>query len=140
MTNKPLADLAEKMREIDICMLSTHTDGGAIAGRPMSNNRNVDYDGSSYYFTLDDTRMVDDIKADPKVALAFQGAKAFLVAVEGKADLIRDRQAFREHWSADIDKWFADGIDTEGLVMIKVVAERAHYWDGEDEGEVTLKA
>ncbi|NHT74489.1 pyridoxamine 5'-phosphate oxidase family protein [Ferranicluibacter rubi] len=140
MTNKTLADLAEKMREIDICMLSTHTDGGAIAGRPMSNNRNVDYDGSSYYFTLDDTRMVDDIKADSKVALAFQGTKAFLVAVEGKADLIRDRQAFREHWSADIDKWFADGIDTEGLVMIKVVAERAHYWDGEDEGEVTLKA
>lgn len=138
MTNKSLADLAEKMREIDICMLSTHTDGGAIAGRPMSNNRNVDYDGSSYYFTLDDTRMVDDIKADPKVALAFQGTKAFLVAVEGKADLIRDRQAFKEHWSADIDKWFADGIDTEGLVMIKVVAERAHYWDGEDEGEVTL--
>lgn len=138
MTNKSLADLAEKMREIDICMLSTHTDGGAIAGRPMSNNRNVDYDGSSYYFTLDDTRMVDDIKADPKVALAFQGTKAFLVAVEGKADLIRDRQAFKEHWSPDIDKWFADGIDTEGLVMIKVVAERAHYWDGEDEGEVTL--
>ncbi len=138
MTNKSLADLAEKMREIDICMLSTHTDGGAIAGRPMSNNRNVDYDGSSYYFTLDDTRMVDDIKADPKVALAFQGTKAFLVAVEGKADLIRDKDAFREHWSADIDKWFADGIDTEGLVMIKVVAERAHYWDGEDEGEVTL--
>lgn len=138
MTNKSLADLAEKMREIDICMLSTHTDGGAIAGRPMSNNRNVDYDGSSYYFTLDDTRMVDDIKADPKVALAFQGTKAFLVAVEGKANLIRDKDAFREHWSADIDKWFADGIDTEGLVMIKVVAERAHYWDGEDEGEVTL--
>lgn len=138
MTNKSLADLAEKMREIDICMLSTHTDGGAIAGRPMSNNRNVDYDGSSYYFTLDDTRMVDDIKANPKVALAFQGTKAFLVAVEGKADLIRDRQAFKEHWSPDIDKWFADGIDTEGLVMIKVVAERAHYWDGEDEGEVTL--
>jgi general stress protein 26 len=138
MTNRTLADLAKTMRDIDICMLSTHTDGGAIAGRPMSNNQEVDYDGNSYYFTSEDTRTVDDIKRDPKVALAFQGAKAFLVAVEGKAELIRDKDAFREHWSPDIDKWFPDGIDTEGLVLIKVKAERAHYWDGEDEGEVSL--
>jgi general stress protein 26 len=138
MTNRSLADLAEKMRDIDICMLSTHTEGGAIAGRPMSNNREVDYDGDSYYFTSEDTRMVDDIKRDPQVGLAFQGAKAFLVAIEGKAELIRDKKEFEKHWSPDIDKWFKDGIDTEGLVMIKVSAERAHYWDGEAEGEVSL--
>jgi general stress protein 26 len=138
MTNRTLADLAKTMRDIDICMLSTHTEGGAIAGRPMSNNQEVDYDGNSYYFTSEDTRTVDDIKRDPKVSLAFQGAKAFLVAVEGRAELIRDKDAFREHWSPDIDKWFPDGIDTEGLVLIKVKAERAHYWDGEDEGEVSL--
>jgi general stress protein 26 len=29
-------------------------------------------------------------------------------------------------------------VDTPGLVMIKVRAERAHYWDGEDEGEIGL--
>jgi len=138
MSDKSLSDLAEKMRDIDITMLSTHTDGGAIGARPMSNNRQVDYDGDSYYFTWEQSRMVDDIQRDPKVGLSFQGEKAFAVAVEGTAELIRDKAAFKEHWTPDLDEWFEDGIDTEGVVMIKVGATRIHYWDGMDEGEIKL--
>ena len=37
MTQKSLADLATKMRGIDIAMLSTRTAGGEIASRPISN-------------------------------------------------------------------------------------------------------
>lgn len=136
--SKTLADLAAKMRKIDIAVLSTHTDGGNIAGRPMSNNGDVDYDGDSYYFTMDDTRMVRDITRDRRVALAFQDGKAFHVAVEGDAVLIRDKKAFEEHWTPDLDRWFADGADTPGLVMIEVHATRIHYWDGEENGEVSL--
>ncbi len=139
MSDMTLSDLSEKMRDIDIAMLSTHTDGGAIAGRPMSNNRQVDYDGDSYYFTWEKSRMVDDIKKDPKVALSFQGKKAFSVAVEGKAELSTDKKEFKEHWTPDLDDWFKDGIDTKGVVMIKIHASRIHYWDGEKEGEVKLK-
>ena len=51
MTQKSLADLATKMRGIDIAMLSTRTAGGEIASRPMSNNGDVDDDGDSYFFT-----------------------------------------------------------------------------------------
>jgi general stress protein 26 len=51
MAEMTLSDIAEKMRDIDIAMLSTHTDGGIIASRPMSNNRDVEFDGDSYYFT-----------------------------------------------------------------------------------------
>lgn len=138
MSEMNLSDLSKKMREIDIAMLCTHTDGGAIAGRPMSNNGEVDYDGDSYYFTWEKSRMVDDIKRNPKVSLTFQGKKAFAVAVEGKADLIKEKKAFEEHWTPDLDAWFKDGTDTKGVVMIKVSASRVHYWDGEDEGEVKL--
>ncbi len=138
MSTKTLSDLSEKMRRIDICMLSTHSENGTIAGRPMSNNGDVEYDGDSYYFTWEDAQMVTDIERDPKVALAFQGEDAFSVAVEGEAELIRDRSAFEEHWTDDLDEWFEDGPDTEGIVMIKVRATRVHYWDGEENGEVKL--
>ena len=142
MTDKTLKDLAHDMRKIDICMLSTHTDGGAIATRPMSNNADVEYDGDSWFYTSDDTRMVSDIQRDPNVALSFQHKKAmvkpFSVAVEGKGELIHDKQVFREHWTKDLDRWFEQGVDTPGLVMIKVHAERIQYWDGEDSGEVKL--
>ena len=84
--------------------------------------------------------MVADIERDPQVSLAFQGAKAFLVAVEGKARLSRDKREFEAHWTPDLDQWFDDGVDTEGVVMIEVRADRVHYWDGEDDGEVKLEA
>lgn len=138
MSDKTLSDLAEKMSEIDITMLMTRTDGGAIAGRPMSNNGDVEYDGDSYYFTMQDARMVGDIETDPAVSLAFQGDDMFMVAVQGKAEIIRDKAAFEDHWNPDLDEWFADGADTDGLVMIKVSATRVHYWDGEENGEVKV--
>ena len=138
MADKTLAELAQKMREIDIAMLSTHAEGGQIAGRPMSNNGEVDWDGDSYYFTWDDARMVAEIERDPQVSLAFQGKTSFAVAVEGWAEVIRDKAAFETHWNPDIERWFEEGIDTPGLVMIKVEAERVRYWDGEDEGELVL--
>ena len=140
MSDKSLKDLAEKMRDIDIAMLLTHAEGGTIAGRPMSNNGEVDYNGDSYYFTWEQSKMVSDIETDAKVSLAFQGEKAFAVAVEGVAKLIRDKAQFAEHWTPDLDKWFDNGIDTEGVVMIHVHADRVHYWDGEDQGEVRMAA
>jgi len=133
-----LKDLAEKMRDIDIAMLLTHTDGGTIAGRPMSNNGEVDYDGDSFYFTWEGSRMVADIESDPKVTLTFQGDKAFAVAVEGVATLVRDKAQFEKHWTEGLDDWFKDGIDTEGVVMINVRADRVHYWNGEQDGEVKM--
>lgn len=144
MSGRTLAQLAEKMRDIDFTMLSTRTAGGAIGSRPMSNNRDVDYDGDSYYFTYDDALMVADIRAEPRVGLSLQGKsgllglRPFFLAVEGRADIIRNSEHFAEHWSKSLDRWFPQGIDTPGLVMIHVRAERVHYWDGEDEGEVVL--
>lgn len=146
MSGRSLTDLAEKMRDIDFTMLSTRTAGGAIGARPMSNNREVDYDGDSYYFTYEDALMVADIRTEPRVGLSFQGKsgllgqRPFFMAVEGRADIVRDCDRFAEHWSKDLDRWFPDGIRTAGLVMIHVRAERVHYWDGEDEGELTVPA
>jgi general stress protein 26 len=146
MSQKTLKDLAKKMRDIDIAVLSTHSEGGQIAGRQMSNNRDVEYDGDSYYFTLAESRTAHDISRDPKVALAFQGRSGLLgqrplfVAVEGEAELIRDKDQFKAHWTPDLDIWFKDGVDTPGLVLIKVHATRLHYWDGMDEGEIALSS
>jgi general stress protein 26 len=146
MTAMTLAEIAKKLRDIDFAILSTRTGGGAIAGRPMSNNREVDFDGDAWFFTCDDTRMVADIVRDPQVGLGYQGKagalgmRPFFVAVEGRAELIRDKARFAEHWTKGLDRWFERGVDTPGLVLIRVRAERLHYWDGSEEGEIGLGA
>ena len=145
MADLKLTDISEKMRDIDFTILSTRTEDGAIAGRPMSNNRQVDYDGDSFFFTCDDTRTVADIRRDPHVGLNYQaksgmlGMKPFFITIEGRAELIQDKSQFAEHWTKDLDAWFKEGIDTPGLTMVKVSAQRLHYWDGYDEGEIALK-
>ena len=146
---KSLADISKAMKDIDFCMLVSRAQDGSLAGRPMSNNRQVEYEGTSWFFTEDETRMVDDIGRDASVGLTYQGkaglkglvgAPGLFVHVEGEAKLIRDKDAFREHWNPDLERWFSDGVDTPGLVLIEVAARRIHYWEGEEEGEVKLPA
>lgn len=146
---KTLAEISRAMQAIDFCMLVSRASDGSLAGRPMSNNQQVEYGGTGWFFTDDSTRMVDDIAADPCVGLTYQGsaglkglvgAPSLFVHVEGEAKLVRDRAAFREHWTPDLDRWFSEGVDTPGLVLLEVTAKRIHYWDGEDEGEVRLPA
>ncbi|WP_375411498.1 pyridoxamine 5'-phosphate oxidase family protein [uncultured Bradyrhizobium sp.] len=144
MAKMTLQEIAEKMRDIDFTMLSTRAEGGQIAARPMSNNRQVAYDGDSYFFTDSGTHTVADIRRDPKVGMSLQGSSGLLgmrplmLSIEGEAELIRDKARFQAHWTKDLDLWFEQGIDTPGLVMIKVHASRIHYWNGKDEGEVQV--
>ena len=143
MSRISLADIAKEMAGIDIAILSTHAENGEIANRPMSNNGDVTFDGTSYYFTYEQARAVSNIERNPKVALGFSSeaglfSEGIYVAVEGTAELIRDKAAFKQHWTSDLDKWFDEGIDTPGIVLIKVKAKRATYWKGREEGEVEL--
>ena len=144
---KTLADISEAMRDIDFCTLATHTAGGSIGARPMSNNRDVDYTGDAWFFTYDDRQMVAAIGGDPNVGVTYQGSagvKGMLGApgaffhVVGQATLVRDKAAFAEHWDKSLDRWFPQGVDTPDAVMIAVKAQRLHYWDGEEEDEVKV--
>ena len=146
---KTLADISEAMKDIDFCTLTTRAQDGSIGGRPMSNNREVAYEGTSWFFTCDDHRSVEDIQRDPSVGLSYQGkaglkglvgAPGEFIHVQGEARLVRDKAAFAEHWDSSLDHWFKQGIDTPGLIMIEVAAKRIHYWEGMEEGEVKLPA
>lgn len=147
---KTLPEISEAMRDIDFCTLSARAADGSIGARPMSNNREVSFAGDAWFFTYEDARMVDDIAREGKVGLAYQGKPGLLggvigkpgifIAVESDADLVRDKAQFAAHWDKGLDRWFPQGTDTPGLVMIRARARRIHYWDGENEGEVPLTA
>jgi general stress protein 26 len=50
------------------------------------------------------------------------------LAAEGVAEIIKDKAAFEQHWTKDLDVWFEKGIDTPGLVLLKVRAHRIKVW------------
>ena len=130
-----LSTATRLMKEIDIAMLVTKTRDGAIAARPMSNNGDVDgSNGTSYHFTTDDGRIDDDLKHHQQCGATYAGKDAY-VAVQARANLITDKARQKEHWVPDLEQWFADGLETEGLVLIELVPSRINYWQGRDEGE-----
>jgi len=138
MPSKTLKEIAKEMKNIDICMFTTTTSRGVLGARPMSNNREVEYDGNSYYFTFEDSRIIADIKENPQVCLGFQGDKDMYISISGRAHMDHDRATLAKHWTKGLDMWFKEGVDTPGVVMVHVVANHIKYWQNEENGEVKI--
>lgn len=144
MPSMTLEELSKQLKKTDFCMLNTNGESGGITSRPMSNNGDVEYNGDSYFFSYEETRKIGEIDRNHDVGLTFTappsllGKPGIFVAVTGDAGIIRDKQQFEEHWVSDLDRWFPQGIDTPGIVLIKVSARFIEYWDGEDNGRITI--
>jgi general stress protein 26 len=137
-----LADVAKALKDIDFVMFSSHTEGGKIASRPMSNNREVEFDGDSWFFVDQSHLLFSDVRNNPEVTLNAQASKGLLgkpplfLAIEGKTEVVLDKTIIADHWQSDLKRWWPDGPDSPGIALLKVHASRIHYWAGEDEGEV----
>ena len=138
MAKKSMQSIAAKMKDLDICMMSTQTARGQVASRPMSNNGQVEYNGVSYFFTWEKGNLVKEIKADPQVNLSFSGPKRLYLSVSGKAKLVSKRSAMEEHWTDSLNQWFKKGLDTPGVIMIEVKAKSVRYWQDNEQGERTM--
>ena len=91
--------------------------------------------------------MVADIERDSHVGVTYLGnaglkglfgAPSAFIHVEARARVIRDMAEFARHWDKILDRWFPQGPEMPGTVLLQIAAVRIHYWDGEDEGEVRL--
>ncbi len=138
MADRTLSDIASKLKKIDIAMLVTKTGSeGAIAARPMSNNQDVSKeDGTTYHFTTDDSRIDDDLKRSNQCGATYSDGE-FYCAVQGTGKLHRDRASHEKHWVKDLEKWFENGLDTDGLILIEISPKRISWWDGREQGELT---
>jgi len=144
MARMDLKTVSETLKDIDFVMLNTHTEGAQIAGRSMSNNQQVEYDGDSWFFVDEESRTFADVRSQPNVTIAAQTNKGLLgkpplfLSIEGRAEIVQDPSALEAHWRPELKRWWPQGPQTPGLALLKVKATRIHYWDGGDEGEVPL--
>ena len=137
MADRSLSEVARRIAKIDTGMFVTKTGAdGSIAARPMSNNGDVRDDGTTFHFTTDDGRIDDDLKRSPECGATYTQGE-FWAAIQGTGTLIRDRARHEEHWVPDLEKWFENGLDTDGLILIEVKARRIAWWDGREQGEAT---
>ena len=129
--DEKLAKLREIVKAVDICMLTTVDERGELHSRPMSNNRDVEFDGDLWFFTYGSSHKVDEVGRTPKVNASFSDPDAQKYAsLTGRAEVVRDRAKIEELWQPHLKAWFPDGVDTPDIALLKVTVERAEYWDG----------
>jgi len=138
MTDQKLSDISKMMSKLDICMMSTIAFDGTIASRPMSNNGDVEYDGNSYFFSYDQSEVVNELKENDNINLTFTGKDQLYISITGKALLTTDKEILKEHWLEELAQWFKQGIETPGIILIHVKADQLKFWHKEKEGEVKL--
>ncbi len=138
MAKKKLDTIIKLMRKLDTCMMTTQNGRGSFNSRPMSNNGDVAYDGNSYFFSYEGSKKIREIEKNQQVSLEFSGPKGLYISLSGKAKLIRSRVRMQPHWQRSLDKWFNKGLETPGIVMIHVKANRLAYWQKNEQGETKL--
>lgn len=121
--------IGEFIMDIDFTMMTTIDETGNLQSRPMSTQK-TEFDGDVYFFTYEDTNKVRHIAANPRINLAYSAPdQQTYVSLKGAAQTSRDRQKMEELWSPELRAWFPDGLDTPGIILIKVAVETAEYWD-----------
>ena len=124
---KKIADL---IKSIDFGMLTTTDAEGRLHSRPMSSNKEVEFDGDVWFFTYGSTPKVHEIENKPYVNVAFSDPKAqTYVSLSGRAELVRDPAKIKELWQPSLKAWFPKGLDEPDIALIKINADQAEYWD-----------
>ena len=115
---------------IDYAVFTTRgSDGAPLHARPMA-HRKVEGDGDLWFFTKKDSRKVEEISADPQTLVSFADpSHQTFVSITGRSTVVADRARVKALWNEIYRAWFPGGPEDDNVVLIRVEAEHAEYWD-----------
>jgi general stress protein 26 len=122
-----VAKLAELVQKFRIAMLTTVSADGALTSRPMA-VQETEFDGDLWFFAQRDSDQVRHLSADPRIGVALSSLDTW-VSISGTAELVEDRAKARQLWNSAVEAWFPNGPDDPDVVLLKVHADGAEYWD-----------
>ncbi len=119
--------VAALIKDNKICMLTTVDAHGKLVSRPMG-VVDVEFDGDLWFFSHADNRKIGEVQNEPHVNVAF-ASKASWVSVAGNVEVVPDLEKRKQLWSSGLSAWFPEGPEDSNVVLLKVEAESAEYWD-----------
>jgi general stress protein 26 len=125
LKKEEMETLRELIKDVDTAMLTTVTEEGLVS-RPMK-TQEVEFDGDLWFFTKKETDKYKEILHDQDVNVAYAG-KSY-VSVRGKAEIVEDLTKKKELWSKAYEKIMQSSYDNPNVILIKVKAEAAEYWE-----------
>lgn len=128
--SRALARVRELIDRIGIGMLCTVDQDGTLRSRPLQ-TVGVDPDGALWFFTSATSPKVEEAKqAHGQVNLSYADPERMdFVSITGSAQLVRERPTLQAHWTPRVKPWFPEGLDDPDLALLRVVIEKAEYWE-----------
>jgi general stress protein 26 len=124
-----VAELASKIRPVHVAMFTTVADDGRLISQPMTLQQ-TDDEGGLWFFTSSLTELWENIAHRPEVNLSFTHTEDKLfVSVSGTAERVVERARIQAMWNPLLSAWFPHGPDDEHVVLVRVAAHAAEYWD-----------
>ncbi len=127
MTREETTKVAELLKDERFGLFTTITPDGTLISRPMA-MQEVEFDGDLWFFASRSSRKVAHIAANPQVNVATSGSSSW-VSLTGHAVVIDDLAKKRALWNAVVEAWFPDGPEDPDVVLLRVDAASAEYWD-----------
>jgi general stress protein 26 len=132
--------IAALINDIDICVFATVGRSGELHARPMSNNGDVEWDGTSWFFAPMDGRLVGELQANRQVVTTYRAEGRFAwVSLSGAADIVDDTERKRSLWQPMFEQWFPNGPDDPNVALIRVIATSADWWTESGDGRADLR-
>ena len=123
-----LEKLKSIIKDVEVAMLTTN-DGGVLRSRPMQTQQ-AEFDGDLWFFTSSHTHKAEEIEKDNRVNVSYAApADNSYVSVSGTAEIVTDKAKMEELWSPILKAWFPKGLDEPDIILLKINADQAEYWD-----------
>ena len=122
-----VAKLIELTKDIKITMFTTVDSEGHFVSRPMAQHL-VEPDGDLWFFAERDSRVIEEITANPHVGLTLTSNDTW-ISIDGEAAVVEDEGRKKELWSGWVEAWLPQGPTDPSVVLIKVDPHTAEYWD-----------
>ena len=100
------AKVHDILKSFSTAMFVTIGPSGRPEARPMHVAPAEDEAGDIWFFTGKGATLVNEIKADATVLLAFQNENSAYLSLRGKARLVEDRKRIKELWKEPYRVWF----------------------------------
>ena len=125
-----IARIRSTVKATQTCFFCTKAPVSDFGGaRPMT-VQDVDDDGNLWFVSASDSRVNQEVAANPAVKLFFQGSEhSDFMDLNGRATIITDRAKIEELWEPMMTVWFTGGKDDPRISVIRVAAESGYYWD-----------
>jgi general stress protein 26 len=127
MVKTPDDKLRDLLEDFSVAMLVTRTPAGQLRARPMA-LAEVEPGGTLWFATDRDSAKVEELEADPQVAVTMQSGAKF-VSLSGHAQVVDDRQKLAQLWKTEWKVWFPDGQDDPKIRLLRIDGHTGEYWD-----------